>query len=627
MPNIRNRKPLQDKTPKNSPIPPKLYNPGSVKPLPALQLPHGGHHAGEGEPTFPAKPKSKVSKAFIEELLASPSPLKGKKPSGPLESTPRLIKHHRGLALPSGSPAPRNVRQSFPTARQPFPASPLPPSSPPSTSDIEYEFLQVSHELTYEEEEEREEEIDNENVANVAHVSSNHSGGSSKSSEDPFGILAAEKKLKAQRKQEQQTVKGKGKEVVPRAPLGVLAYASPESQSPLPRAVSKRPPTPSENNDDDDDDLYADPYILDSFDQAGPSRMQHQQEPTFDREDGVDDDDDETEDKENAPPPTEVQSFPFAEEEIPTPPGTPHPRHIDPSRFPLPSPFSSPSTPCNRDLAIDSTESTPSPTKPLQVITPLRHVRPGPPSSALKGKGRMSFPLLSSTARDSVLIEPRSSTPHDGESIRIGPPSSAAHRKTVIVSALGKRKAEQEVKPAPRKRTRAAATKKENDSDPMVVAKNLEELLPKKPIRRSARASATTQRKAKEPTKPVARRSTRASAKTEPVVVDSSTESNAGDEAETSEEEVGVGKRRKAAGRGRPPAKKAKAGGKKPAATRVRKPASNAAKSTKAKGKQKQTHVDSDEDSEVVRQRQSRIDYFKKLDKDYNLAQENVYVV
>ncbi|KAK7691352.1 hypothetical protein QCA50_004748 [Cerrena zonata] len=717
---IRNRKPLGDKTPRNTPKPPKLYHPGSTKPLPPLKFPQEGPHDAK---TLSVKPVSAIPKEFIQELLASPSPVKGKKPSGSMHSTPAPIKHHRGLVHPSGSPAPRASRQSFPSIRKPTPLrapSPLPPSSPPSTTSLEYEYApQPEPEQVVAEYEEQEEVVDFENVPLPQEPGSTHSQRST-TSDDPFGILAAEKKLKQRREEKRRHDKGKGKETAPkpRAPLSVLAYASPESQSPQPRAASKQTQSfpsvePLAQAEDDDEDLYADPYILDSFDQAGPSR--------FPQDQFEDEDDGSTTDKENAPPEPllPLQELPFTTTSpLPSPPKSPRPHHVDPSFYPMDSPFSSPSTPCDRDLAIDSVQSTPSPTKPMQVITPLKDFKAGAPSSAfkgtVKGKGRMSFPVwqpsesvrrTSSVIRalglsDGVGVDDGGGDGDEGEDedaegnevdVRIGPPGGKS-KPAVAASSKGKRKLQVEptAQDKPRKRPRTSARKADDKiEDPMEVTKKLEKLLPKRPVRKP-KTNAPSQVKAK--AKPAARKSSR-TPKAQPTVDTSS--SDPVDEEES--EDWKTGSKRKAVGTGRPrgrPPKKPKvvpkvsaiakgkmkateveeeeveeslpsrssgrmivevvitrrgqgrpreSVGTSPAAApksykstnsktnakpRVKVKGSGKAKAAvKRKGKGKQVESDGSESSGTRRRRQQRIEYFNKLDREYELAKEKVYVI
>ena len=188
--NIRNRKPLEDKTPRNTPKPPRLYQPGSAKPLPPLKLPQDGTPKAQT-----VRRPSAIPKEFIQELLASPSPVKGKKPSGSMHATPAPIKHHRGLVNPSGNPAPKQPRQSFPSGPHKSPVrapSPLPPSSPPSTTSLEYEYAPQPQpqEMPAEFEQEGEEEADCENEHLPQEPGSPHSQESSVD-DDPFGMIAA----------------------------------------------------------------------------------------------------------------------------------------------------------------------------------------------------------------------------------------------------------------------------------------------------------------------------------------------------------------------------------------------------------------------------------------------------
>ncbi|KAI0073573.1 hypothetical protein K474DRAFT_1666417 [Panus rudis PR-1116 ss-1] len=604
----RGRKVLQDKTPsRNSPYPltpSKSLATGKSgrQSIPALRLTRGAENAtseyeqdSEGEPSaLPHAVTHHVpSQQFIDELLASPSPIKGAKLSGPLQTTPIPVKHKSLNQVPSLPPTPSPLRlpkTHKPQSRPQLPqvqtrshssnimkgtavlGSPLPPSDPPSTSDFNYPVPSERKEKRREElepaDEEQEQELayqapvdevlddgynddeaeavvdENDPVAPTYYkkVITRQTSqteevevyrDASRSSDDPFGLLAVEKRLKEERNERRRAEKGKARAVtgpamiepqkrVERAPLGVLAYASsdpPPSPAPVHVADVYRgdsPPRMAEQyQEDSDDDMYADEVD----ENVPPTRAQEEVVEEEEEEEEVaeerpyqrtlieaqyklsDNEGTTVANKENAPPtrprpsvpaaaqkqagpsnaqtaPSDRPVFPFENEEIPTPPPSPHPHHVDPKRYPLNSPFSSPSTPCDRDLPIDDSDvSSPSPVKPMTVPTPLIRTSATPRSSAFRGRG--GGMVGSSVARGSTLgkrkLPDQASSPTARKKPRLSNNAPPVSRNVHALPADNQSDADDD-----------GFDHTSRDLSPMTINRNLEKLLPKRTAKGAA---------------------------------------------------------------------------------------------------------------------------------------------
>ncbi|KAH8103626.1 hypothetical protein BXZ70DRAFT_743331 [Cristinia sonorae] len=598
---LRNRRALQDKTPVNSPRPAKTHSPTSkqssvTKRVPPLSLTKSqlqtptDHDDEEVIPGTPEPALIRDSEFLVDrELSLSPSAAASARKRRPMHSTPAAAPRRK---QPAVAPSPTARRPAPPTPKPDRASSPLPPSSPPS--DYEYTRKRISRippiPRVVEDDEERSplklQVYRDPDPVNEAPAAVRRAG----SSDDPFGFLAVERKLKAQRAARKHPE---------RAPAPALAFKA------LARESSVQPMGPLRS---DDDDLYLDinpepeaESNKENVPLAEFSDESLQKVEDGDREDGDGDEEvDENKDDRfdyvlssdlHGPVPDEdPRHLPLAgapelssarrkrssTEDDYDPLRTPHPAHVSREIYPIRSPFSSRSTPCDRDLAIDSAPSSPSPSKPLQVVTPLT---------------RSSGP----TKRLLELF------------------------KQSTEKAKGKRRAAAESEQSSSAK-KARITTDEPAEDLTSMPASDSPL--KRPVRRSARTSAP----AAAPSRSAPLRAARAiSAQHAPA--DESSEDGGG-EVENEEKEDQKPTRK---GKGKAVAKKDQVTKTTATARRGRKPGATSAKppkkmSEKAKGKRKAKDVE-DEDEEAAKARKARIEYFKKLDSDYSLAKEDVYVV
>lgn len=319
------------------------------------------------------------------------------------------------------------------------PVSPLPPSSPPSMSSFDDDAEnrpppQPEYDDDAPEEQSEAGEVDApapEPAAKKARTSS---------SDDPFGFDALERRLKIQREIRRRATgppaplsipKGKGKAVVRhRAPLGEIPV------EPVASTSGARAPTPYHPSDDLED-MY-----LDVGDAQPREERSESVRPADPREDEL-------------ALPAAREPTPSEEDDDPT--RTPHPHHVA-NIIPLVSPFSSrDGTPCDRSLP-DSPLSSPSPVKPLTVPRPLpvHHS-----STAKKEKGKIvlgkGFP---------------SSTPIPTPLPAMKQPKVTSSSPTRIRTVIPKREVRE---------------KEEKVENPIVAARNLEKLLPKRPAKRATK--------------------------------------------------------------------------------------------------------------------------------------------
>ncbi|KIP08683.1 hypothetical protein PHLGIDRAFT_366080 [Phlebiopsis gigantea 11061_1 CR5-6] len=318
------------------------------------------------------------------------------------------------------------------------PISPLPPSSPPSMSSFDDDAenrppLQPERSDDAPEVQSEGGEIDAPEPEPVAKKVRT-------SSDDPFGFDALERRLKIQRELRRRAMgppaplsipKGKGI-AYRRVPFGEI-HVEPVASTSGVRASTPYHPS------DDLEDMYLD--------------VSHVQ-PQEDRSESVRPAD-AREDELALPAARE----PTTSDEEDDPTRTPHPQHVA-NIIPLKSPFSSrDGTPCDRSLP-DSPLSSPSPVKPLTVSRPLPVLHS---STAKKEKGKVvigkDFP---------------SSTP-------IPTPLPAMKRAKVTSSSPTR------IHPIIPKRV--AEAREETAENPIVTARNLEKLLPKRPAKRATKLS------------------------------------------------------------------------------------------------------------------------------------------
>ncbi|THH23242.1 hypothetical protein EUX98_g7936 [Antrodiella citrinella] len=595
---LRNRKALEDKTPRNSPRPAKLRSPASKQassakakrvssprvPSPLISKPRLPTPIEDVEeaPGTPGRDLESFDRDF------SPSAAASARKGMPIQSTPLPVARRKPSRIPAQSRLRAAAAPTYapPTPEADRPSSPLPPSSPPS--DFEFTRKRISAipiipRLT--------EGIDEERSPLKLQVYRDPSPVEEEpepapvvqreaSSDDPFGFLVVERKLKAQR-------------AARKHPHRVISLAPVFKE--LARDSSEERVLPLRS---DDDDLYADYPAEDADENKENIPLPHFSEESLQKVEGGDKDDEEDDDKENQfdyvlsseihPPPLADadedadDTRPDAEEEEPAHPSrtrsttedsydplrTPHAAHVSKEIYPIRSPYSTQSTPCDRDLVIDSAPSSPSPSKPLQFATPLQSTR---------------------------------STRKLGEMY-----------KQSQEKVKGKRPAVPELSGSSAKNARV---EREVVDEPQAPVES--ETPVRRPVRRSTRISAPQAG----PSEPSPVRRTRTAAKRAPSP-DSESESDAEGTEDDERSTKGKQKERPAV------TKKAKASvGAPPTARRGRKVVKTVTKQTrqsvKAKGKRKATVLE-DEDEEAAKARLARIDYFKKLDSDYSLAKENV---
>ncbi|KAI0692164.1 hypothetical protein BC835DRAFT_1528384 [Cytidiella melzeri] len=546
-------------------------------------------------------------------------------------------------ALAESTPLPARL-QRRPLATLPGPSklpsrqhySPLPPSSPPSASsdDLEYENAPTTTrpqalltppsepseagDDSYLEHENKENELED-CVGKLAmpeppedQVGVTHDKESSE--DDPFGFSILERRLKSQRHAKRRSFVSppqalpikKGKEPErPRAPLGELSFEREASTSTL----KLRHPTPYHASDDLED-MYLDPNELPK---SAPAD-EDDENANFSPPTGLEGMEAEMDDEEEAELAREEQRRykgkakakalePASSVSEIDPLRTPKPRHVA-NIYPLRSPFSSvEGTPCDRSLA-DSPLSSPSPMKPLTVLhtLPVFSVKTG--SSPVKAK-----------------VGPRP---------LVELPSSKRRRIT-----LGKEN--------------SLVIDRDDSEDPLMVAKNLEKLLPKRPVvRRSGRISKAVNTVAPKATasskkggvvqaEPVLQKRGRGRPpkKTEVYVPDITSHLEPSEEDESPEQSPVVTRKRGAPVAKDTPTKKAKTQRAKlsrAAPTSKRGSSSNntrarAKAASKGKGKAKAKPVAFEpEDSDEARKREERIAFFKRLD-ETSLEKEDVYVI
>ena len=482
---IRNRKAPEEKSSHISPISPRPIRVPNRSKRPSV--PKSPRLLGRSESIHDSLP-------YLTDAVGSVEPVHNTRVyssrdslSGPSQSTPLAVPRHR-TRLPSQI---TQLVSNKPPAR---PLSPLPPSSPPASSGD-----RIPGVLSLEVEELLEDE-DKENFTAPSKplIAQREQLSSEGSDEDPFGMLAVEKKLKAQREKEKRvpSTSSKGKQVAgaSRQPLGIISFApeveEQEEELEAPSNSPLRDPTPYRS---DDDDLYAE------LDPEDNKENLHSSDAHLDLPKQVG----------NGEMESRIPYIPS--DTLPELPKTPHPSHVDKRRLPMSSPFSSRSTPCDRTLAVESTPSSPSPTKPLTTMQPLRHPN-------IK---RIKYP----------------------------PPNPSKGVTPSVVSP--KRKAD-EVPPTAKKKARVTVRKNGKEEDRSEPAGKMESLVPQRPLRRSTRASTT----AKE-NKGAASKAPKGKGKAKDVGVEGESEVGFMMEESSSEEEV-IPPKKRGRPKGKQPAKKAK---------------------------------------------------------------------
>ncbi|KAF9811476.1 hypothetical protein IEO21_06592 [Rhodonia placenta] len=552
-------------------------------------------------------PKRSTARARPSLLLAqsTPLPLHGRRPHLPL---------HR---LPSRMRETREAQASTPAAaREP---SPLPPSSPPAESEpsllpeLEPDYDPGFDMYTEEGAEVDEEEEDKENnAAYKPAIAVSAQQDRLSEEDDPFGILAAERKLKAKRQPSAPPQgKGKGKEpVVPRRPLGTLTIALP-SPSPVPSTHSPAQlPTPASEDEHNIDDLYLDISSPRMQPRAGPST--EVADWAFAEDDYADENVEADEDKENAPPTITVPNLlQPASSTLSSPQrdplGTPHKPRSARKRALLPSSSSSWSSELAEPFAVTGVPRTRSRSRGL-------------------GAEEWSSPSRAANAR------------HASSARR----ESSARRASALPPAgeeTGRQRAV-EVKPVQRQKRKRPA--EESDEDPMEAALSM---LPKRPVKRPTRSTAAPARgrdrgRGRGRAQVQAARESGSESGRES---ESESESESGGESEPTTKKATRGgtARGRSTSRGRGTSRGTSRGGGRGAGRgrgrgRGRGKATGAgasrspSRAAQDKGKKRardEAELDTEEEEERTRARAARIEYFRKLDKEYSLEKEDVYVI
>ncbi|KAH9833457.1 uncharacterized protein C8Q71DRAFT_860250 [Rhodofomes roseus] len=625
-------------------------------------------------PSFvPPTPKPKHVKTLLrpandeDGILASPTPIKSG--FGPLlmQSTPAPLRKRRPRLPLNGLSMRAPQREAAPVAasskakgKQRAREESLPPSSPPppSPGDPGAVPFAVREDLMAElEDDEPLESEDKENMGAGGSVALGSAFDvvplqkerSRSSEDDPFGFIAAERKLKAIRKDKD---KGKAPASSSRPPLGIVVVSRPTpSPTPGPSTAVAEPlqlPTPdggSEADSNPGDDRFAgidSPRLGHDFPEAelpDPAASDPLIQPAYDSNSDVlsyadpdevyvrEEDEDEEEDKENAaPPPAPAEPSVQGDDESAT--GSPE---ADPTRTPhKPKSARKRSPMLTPDFEHESSEvgeGTPSRSMgPAELLDLTRSVPARRPQARAAAEDIMD----EDEARDERDEEKRAS-----ESEREEPTPVA--------------------KPATRKRRRG----KEDEEDPIKAAKNLEKLLPKRPAKRAKPAS--DDESESESSDPPAKRARgrgrgrargrgrgatgrgrgRGRGKARAEEAASGEEGGAESDSEGEEDakpRSGTGRgssargRGSSRGRGRARGRGASTSSRPPSSStrvtrsRSQKPSSKPDSKGKKRARDEDEEIDIEEDEERAQSRQARIEYFRKLD-EYSLEKEDVYVI
>ncbi|TCD66648.1 hypothetical protein EIP91_001066 [Steccherinum ochraceum] len=610
---LRNRRALQDKTPRNSPQPAKLRSPASKQAFSAKRIPTPKFSGSQlvtpvedADIRTPGTPGGHLldSELLDREFSLSPSAAASARKAKrmPVHSTPIVKPRSKPIQrlAPMHSPAVARTAAAPPTPKRDRASSPLPPSSPPSDFDFTQRRRSVIPAIlpaAEEDDEERSplklkvyrdpEPVEEEPAPVVQRQPS---------SDDPFGFLAVERKLKAQRAARKHPHR------VPAPALEFQVLARDSSEGPFVPLRSDDddlyltvdPEAPESNKENVPLPLYSEESLqkveeqveeegeeeedeeekADKFDYVLSSEM-HPRQPDDEEQDAlvpnVDDDEDEGGS-------SQVRRARSSTDDSYDPLRTPRHAHVSKDIFPIRSPFASHSTPCDRDLAIDSAPSSPSPTKPLQVVTPLQ-------ASSVRPMKKLGELLRQSQEK-----------------------------------AQGKRRAAEVISGSSGKKPRITHRDTDAEEDPTSAGPASETPL-KRTLRRSARSAAPDA--AAGPSNSPLRRPTRAATKRTTVAVESN---DAGDDAdeedlEESEDQAETPGKGKARARATPAPRTVKAESRTGTASRRgRRSATAAAKPTrmsaKAKGKMKAGEIEAEEE-EAAKARKARVEYFRKLDSDY----------
>ncbi|KAI0365924.1 hypothetical protein BV20DRAFT_1056069 [Pilatotrama ljubarskyi] len=617
--------------------------------------------------TIPVAEDDSSHSDAIRAIFDTPSPARIIRAPIPVQSTPlggRLEKYSSPLRpVPARGRHESSIRRWNHGVSRAY--SPLPPSSPPPPSPPTQEPVAGPSRLRSQlqpppgprSENEFDDNMENEAPHVPVYVSREHD-----SDDDPFGLLAAERKVKAlrQRRAMAESSRAPG---MPRAPLGTLAVDEvPSSDVPIPDHL----PTPLPSDDDHNiDDLYLDidpvrPGIprLERVDDEHEEAAVEEEEDDGDKENVPTADYDLDEDKENLRPPhlarrddgsddSAALDLPLENDED-AENAPPTPEESNDENLPIPPLLAASAKKIGVAELFEPSSSSASPTHALR--TPHKH------RSAHK-RTPLPTPHFSDTVfSDSPLtaksIGRRDSSPSPIKPISVAPrprptagPSGVRQPFAPLEMEVDEPTPEPSPKPvAGRKRTRAQAEQSEGDdsSDPRAAVRRLESLLPKRSKARTA--SSTARGRGQETARATGRgqgrvrgrgrgRGATAAAKEKgravPVEEDGSESDVENSDVSSSPPKAKKAKTTRGTGSGRGAStSRGRARGRSVAPTSTSgRPTSKRGRSTsKGKGKERAEEVDPGEDEERARKRQERIEYFRKL-QEYSIEKEDVYVI
>ncbi|KAI0753514.1 hypothetical protein C8Q80DRAFT_1267902 [Daedaleopsis nitida] len=584
-----------------------------LRPIPPASLPVAQPDREDTPDSIPIADEDSTASEAVRAIMNTPSPARIFRGPIAVESTPlgRIPPLEQSLRAiyPRGmhDSSIRKWNAGVSRAYSPLPPSSPPPPSPPTQVPIASSSQPAAHQYRFSSDGPEE---DQENNAGPVYVRRNNP-----SDADPFGLLAAEKKIKAMR-QRRAAVESSRAPGAARAPLGTLALDEVPSSVPIP----DRLPTPIPSDDDHNiDDLYLD---VDPDLPEPPHLLEEEEFEDEDKENVPTDDYDLNEDKENMRPPHLV-SDDYKEND------PPHEDVImgdeeregqeDQENGPSVPPLLLASAKKHLDELLEQpSSSSASPSHALRTPHKPRgaHQRTPLPTPHYSECGLSDSPL---TGRSVAMRNSSPSPIKPSVAARV----SAAAKPKIIRQPLATLELEepddQPLKVAGKKRTRAQAEHEQTseDSDPRAAVRKLEALLPK----RSSKARATVAAKAaRGKGKSVAGRESAAGKGKgkgkERENLPSSESSNSSDA--ENEDDSSPPRAPPARGRGR---------GAAAVRSRVRgRSVSRGRPASKGKGKGKAMDVDPEEDEERARQRRERLEYYRKL-QEYSLEKEDVYVI
>ncbi|OSC98790.1 hypothetical protein PYCCODRAFT_914457 [Trametes coccinea BRFM310] len=591
--------------------------------------------------TVPIAEEGSSPSDAVEAIFDTPSPARIARLPIPAQSTPlggRLEQHFsplatlrkRGRDVSSVQRWNNNVSRAY---------SPLPPSSPPPGSPPTQEFVAGSSRHQQQVYEEYDHDID------MAMASDHHAGhfyapNDDLSSDDPFGLLAAERKVKAMREHHVAATSSKAAGKA-RAPLGTLAAEDlPHSDVYIPEHL----PTPLPSDDSHNiDDLYLD---VDP-ERPGPSRIhrQYQEEDENEmmwEEDGDEDKEDmptpSEEDKENAQSPHRAQGhlderspsldLPLEDDSAFAENAPLHLLPDDGGDVSIPPILAASANEGIEDIEeiLHPSSSSASPTHALRTPHKHRsaHKRTPLPTPDFSDNGFSDSPLTARSAgrRDS---SPSPVKPLHLTRPRPGP--SGTRQPFAPIEVEPEQSSPRPAKVAGRKRTRAQAARSEGtgtETDPRAAVRELESLLPK---RSKARSGPSTSRGAGRG-RGRGRGRGAATGKGKARADHVEDESESGSESEEEDADTSPPKAKKAKTARGTGATRGRGTGRGRAQGKSAAPSSKRGRSdSKGKGKERaDEEVDPDDDEERARKRQERLEYFRKL-QEYSIEKEDVYVI